>query len=80
MMSLHDIHLPAAAFGADQPLAPVEHGCFGAVPLGHLGGVGLNSMPTILAHDNRTTPATLSITVEVSQASFPMRDRSTRRN
>jgi cold shock CspA family protein len=44
MMSLHDIHLPAAAFGADQPLAPVEHGRFGAVPSSHINGIGLDLM------------------------------------
>jgi hypothetical protein len=28
----------------DQPLAPIGHGRFGAVPLGHLGGIGLDLM------------------------------------
>ena len=35
-------HLPAATFGTDQPLAPIEHGRFGAVPRSHLGGIGLD--------------------------------------
>ena len=43
---------PAAALGADQPLSPIGHRCFGAVPLGHLGGGGLDLMAAILApHD-----------------------------
>jgi hypothetical protein len=29
--------LLAAAFGADQPFAPIEHSRFGAIPSGHLG-------------------------------------------
>jgi hypothetical protein len=51
--SNHDIHLPAAAFGADQPLAPIGHGRFGAVPLGHLGRVGLDLMAAILTPDDQ---------------------------
>jgi hypothetical protein len=36
--------LTAAAFGADEPLSPIRHSSFGAVSLGHLGGVGLGLM------------------------------------
>lgn len=46
------IDLTAAALGADQPLSPIGHGHFGAVPLGHLGRVGLKLMPAILAPDD----------------------------
>jgi len=35
----------AAALRTDQPLAPIEHGRFGAVPSSHLAGVGLDLMP-----------------------------------
>jgi len=28
--------------GADQSLAPIEHGRFGGVPSSHLGGIGLD--------------------------------------
>jgi hypothetical protein len=46
------IDLAAAALGADQPLAPIGHSSFGAVLLGHLGRVGLDLVPAILApHD-----------------------------
>jgi hypothetical protein len=38
----HDhIDFAAAAFGTDEPIAPVEHGRFGAVPRSHLGRPGL---------------------------------------
>jgi hypothetical protein len=48
----HHIGLSAAAFGADQLLAPIEHWRFGAVPSSHLGGVGLDLMLASLApHD-----------------------------
>jgi hypothetical protein len=49
----HHIGLPAAAFGTDLPLAPIGHGHLGAVSLGHLGGVGLNLMLTILAPNDQ---------------------------
>jgi hypothetical protein len=42
--SAHHIDLPAAAAEADQPLAPIEGGCFGAVPGSHLAGIGLDLM------------------------------------
>ena len=32
----HHIDLPAASLGTYQPLAPIEHGRFGAVPGSHL--------------------------------------------
>ena len=32
----------ATAAGADQPLAPIEHGSFGVVPSSHLGGIGFH--------------------------------------
>jgi hypothetical protein len=39
----HDhIDFAAAAFTADQPLAPIEHGRFGAVANSHLGRFGRN--------------------------------------
>jgi hypothetical protein len=47
------IDLTAAALGADQPGAPIEHRRCRAVPLGHLGRVGLNLMPAILAPDDQ---------------------------
>jgi hypothetical protein len=48
----HHIDPPAAAARTDQLLAPIEDGRFGAVPGSHLGGVGLDLMPTVLApHD-----------------------------
>jgi hypothetical protein len=50
----HDhIDFAAAAFGTDQPLTPIEHGHFGAVPLGHLGRVGLDLMAAILAPNDQ---------------------------
>ena len=49
----HHIDLPAAAAGTDQPLAPIEHGRFGAVPGSHLGGVGLDLMLAFLAPDDQ---------------------------
>jgi hypothetical protein len=39
----------AAAFGADQPVAPIENGRFGAVPSGHFGGIGLDLMSAVRA-------------------------------
>jgi hypothetical protein len=47
------VDLTAAALGADQPLAPIGHGRFGAVLLGHLGRVGLNLMAAILAPNDQ---------------------------
>jgi hypothetical protein len=47
------IDLTAAAFGADQPLAPIGHGRFGAVLLGHLGRVGLDLVAAILAPNDQ---------------------------
>jgi hypothetical protein len=50
--SNHHVGLPAAAAGTDEPLAPIEHGRFGTIPSSHLGGIGLDLMPAILApHD-----------------------------
>ncbi|MGA7862796.1 MAG: hypothetical protein WCA23_02155, partial [Stellaceae bacterium] len=45
--------MPAATAGADQPLAPVEHGHFGAVPSSHLEGIGLDLMLAALAPDDQ---------------------------
>jgi hypothetical protein len=51
-----------AAFGADQPITPIGHGRFGAVPSSHLGehrrcdllsGIGLNLMPASLAPNDQ---------------------------
>ena len=51
----HDhIDLTAAAFGADQPLAPIGHGRLGAVPSSHLGGIGLDLMAAIAAPNDET--------------------------
>jgi hypothetical protein len=47
------IDLTAAALGADQPLSPIGHRRCRAVPLGHLGGVGLNLVAAILAPDDQ---------------------------
>ena len=41
--------LPVPALRAYQPLAPIRHRHLGAVPLGHLGGVGLDFMLACLA-------------------------------
>ena len=43
--------LPAGAARTDQPLAPIEHGRPGAVPSGHLGGVGLDLVTIAAPHD-----------------------------
>ena len=53
----HDhVDLPSAAFGADQLRAPIEHWRFGAVPSGHLGGIGFHLIPAIPApHDQSDT-------------------------
>jgi hypothetical protein len=45
--------LTAAAWGADQPLSPIGHSRFGAVPLGHLGRVGLDVMLAFLAPNDQ---------------------------
>jgi hypothetical protein len=47
------IGLPAAAAGADEPGAPIEHRRCHAVSLGHLAAVGLNLMPAILAPNDQ---------------------------
>jgi len=48
----HHVDVAAAAPGADEPLAPLRDGGVGAVPLGHLGGVGLDLVAARLAlHD-----------------------------
>jgi hypothetical protein len=49
----HDhVNVAAAAFGADEPLAPFEDRGFRAVPLGHFRGVGLDPAAARLApHD-----------------------------
>jgi hypothetical protein len=47
------IDLPAAAAGADQPGAPIEHRACRAVPLGHLAGVGLDLVLTVLAPNDQ---------------------------
>jgi hypothetical protein len=49
----HHIDLPAAAFGTDQPLAPIRHGLFAAVPSSHLGGIGLDLMLAFLAPNDQ---------------------------
>jgi hypothetical protein len=43
------IDLSAAAVGADEPSAPIEDRRCRAVLLGHLAGVGLDLVPTVLA-------------------------------
>ena len=43
----------AAALEADEPGAPIEHRRCGAVSLGHLDGVGLDLVLTILAPDDK---------------------------
>jgi hypothetical protein len=47
------IDLMAAAAGADEPGAPIEHRGYGAVPLGHLGGGGLDLVLTVLAPNDK---------------------------
>jgi hypothetical protein len=55
----HHIDLPAAALRTDQPLAPIEHWHFGAIPSSHLGGVGLDLMLAFLApNDQRDSGST----------------------
>jgi hypothetical protein len=49
----HHVDLPTAALRTHQPLAPIEHGRFGAVPGGHLDGVGLDLVPAFLAPYNQ---------------------------
>jgi hypothetical protein len=39
--------------GADQPLALIEHGRFGATPGGDLGGIGLDLMLAFLAPNDQ---------------------------
>jgi hypothetical protein len=54
----HHINRPAAAAGTDEPPAPIEDGRFDAAPSSHLGEVGLDLMPAILAQTiNRTLAA-----------------------
>jgi hypothetical protein len=50
--SRHHIHLPAATLAADQPLAPIGHRGFGAVPSSRLCRVGLDLVLTVLAPDD----------------------------
>jgi hypothetical protein len=38
------VDIAAAALGADQPIAPIENGRFGAISSSHLRWVGLNLM------------------------------------
>jgi hypothetical protein len=45
--------LTAAALRADQPLSPIGHRRFGAVSLGHFGGIGLDLVPAILAPNDQ---------------------------
>jgi hypothetical protein len=44
----HHVDVAAAAPGADEPPAPLGDGGFGAVPLGHLRGVGPTRRPQAL--------------------------------
>jgi hypothetical protein len=44
----HHIDLMTAAFGAHEPILPIEHGRFGAIPSSHLGGVWLDLMGAFL--------------------------------
>jgi hypothetical protein len=53
MLAYDHIDLTAAAAGADQPLSPIGHLRCRAVPLGHLGGVGLDLMPAIFAPNDQ---------------------------
>jgi len=48
----HHVDIPAAAFRAHQPLAPVGYGRLGAIPLGHLSRIGLDAVPAGLAPDD----------------------------
>jgi hypothetical protein len=48
----HHIDLATTALRADQPIAPIEHGHLGTVPLSVLAGVGLDLMAARFApHD-----------------------------
>jgi hypothetical protein len=49
----HHVDLPAAALGTDEPLAPIEHGRFGAIPSSHLSRVWLDLMLAFLAPDDQ---------------------------
>ena len=50
--SNNHIGLAAAAFGADQPLGPIENRRLGAVSLRLLGGIGFDLIAAILAPDD----------------------------
>jgi hypothetical protein len=64
------IDLTAAALGADQPLAPIGHRRFGAVSLGHFGGVGLNLVAAILAPYDQPDAGGGSVALLISRPSL----------
>jgi hypothetical protein len=49
----HHVDLTAAAPGTPEPIAPGEHAGLGAVPVGHLGRIGLDLMPTCPAPNDQ---------------------------
>jgi hypothetical protein len=56
--------------GTYQPLPPIEHGRFGAVPSGHLGGIGLDLMAAIPTPDNEANAGTNSVAERHRRARF----------
>jgi hypothetical protein len=53
----HHVNFAAAAFGADQRLAPIEHGRFGVVACSLSAGSGSTWWPQSRHHTIRRTPA-----------------------
>ena len=66
----HDeIHIPAAALGADEPPAPIEDRCIGPVPLNELSGVRLEVALAAVAPDDQVQLAFLCIAVILGRGS-----------
>jgi hypothetical protein len=57
----HHSDLPAAATGADQPLAPIENGGLAAEPSSHLGGVGLDLVAVFPAQHDQSDSGSASV-------------------
>jgi hypothetical protein len=64
------IDLTTAAFGADEPGAPIEHRPNRAVPLGHLSRVGLDLVLTVLAPNDKPELGSGSATQRHRRAGF----------
>jgi hypothetical protein len=59
--------------GADEPLTPIGHSRFGAVPLGHLGGIGLDLMLAFLAPNDQPDAGGGSVAERHRRAEFGFR-------